>query len=241
MRGLKIVNFHSLLDSNKKDSRLIQHYLEILIYRITQKCEMTVITKMMYMPQKNERNTSFIDNNNRGICRTAERPSIWKFTSDDCDYDMLDSQAILLSPLSSTAMETLIQDDKTVRGWNTWNIHVILMRDTRFFDEISKNNSTFEWNQQDRFLVLIAHRSKKRERLNESNLMINDILRTLWYERRVQNIFVSQVTLINDTTWIDRIVRTYNPFVKFNNSGLYYTDLHIHTYLRLYILSYKKL
>ncbi|EZA50867.1 hypothetical protein DMN91_011411 [Ooceraea biroi] len=99
---------------------------------------------------------------------------------------------------------------------NTWNVHVILARDIHSFDQVSKNDSIFAWNPQDRFIVLIV-RSNDHNRLNESDMRIDDVLKSLWSKRKMQSVFISEM-LVSDTSRINRVIRTYNPFAKINDS-----------------------
>ncbi|XP_018374120.1 PREDICTED: uncharacterized protein LOC108768249 isoform X2 [Trachymyrmex cornetzi] len=100
----------------------------------------------------------------------------------------------------------------------TWNMHVILTGDVHFFDQISKDGTTFEWNSHDQFIVLFARFPEEHGLSNELNSRIDDILKTLWFKHKVHKVFVSKAILINDTVRIARTVRTYNPFIKVNNS-----------------------
>jgi len=65
--------------------------------------------------------------------------------------------------------------------------------------------------------------SNEYNRLNKSNMKINDILKLLWFKYKIQGVFVSNMMLVNNTSSINRIIRTYNPFAKINDFFVNYT------------------
>ncbi|XP_011051279.1 PREDICTED: uncharacterized protein LOC105144210 [Acromyrmex echinatior] len=205
MKDIKTVNFHGVLESSsisRRSAIFLERYFQAFIYDITHKCETTILSRI-YTPPDSE--NLFV--NNDIAYRVVKRPSIWKIISGDA----LPSRVMLLNNVTKK-----IRSDKTFD--RTWNMHVILTRDVHFFDQISKDSTTFEWNSHDRFIVLFARFSEEHGLSNELNSKIDDILKTLWFKHKVHKVFVSEAIFINDIVRIDRTVRTYNPFTKVNNS-----------------------
>ncbi|KAL6259301.1 hypothetical protein P5V15_009219 [Pogonomyrmex californicus] len=203
IENVKTVNFHGVFDSGRSSIFLDQCF-QTFVKDITHKCQATIASKI-YMLRDSENLTSFITNNDI-IQRVVERPSICKITSGG----KIPSRAIK----SLIARRTRIRSGR-VSGKNTWNVHVILARDIHSFHQISKDASTFPWNPHDRFIALIA---LPEENNSLSNPELDDILKTLWFKRKVQKILVSNVILVNDTIQINQTVHTYNPFAKVNDS-----------------------
>lgn len=206
MENSKVVNVHGVLDSNKEPT-LFERCLKAFTHSVAQKCETTILLKTHVLGER-AKNTSFADDNSI-VRRAVERSLIWESSSD-----------ALLSPATSSAGERIRARNVKAFGGNTWNVHVILTSDVRSLEQISKNGSTFEWNARDRFVVLIARREKHGRLSVESRSKIDDVLRTLWAERKVHRVSVSEAILVNDTIPITQVVRTYNPFAKVNDSGL---------------------
>lgn len=196
MENSKTIHFHGVLDNNKS-SILFERCFEAFVHSIARKCSITIVLRTYTFP--NSENTSFVNNNNV-ICGITKEPSMWKITSND----------ELPFRVTSAKIER-IRSDKAF-GKNTWDVHVILVKNIRSFDEISKDGSTFEWKPHDRFIILFVCRE---EMLYKSRL--DDILKTLWSKHKMQSILVAEA-IANDTQ-IDQTVRTYNPFAKVNNSG----------------------
>jgi len=210
MKDIKTMNFHGILESSisKRNAIFLEQYFQAFIYDVTRKCETTILSRI-YTPPDSE---NLFVNNNDIAYRVVKRPSIWKIISGDA----LPSRVM---PSNNVARKIRkIRSDKTFDG--TWNMHIILIRDVHFFDQISKDGTTFKWNSHDRFIVLFARFPEEHRLSNKLNSRIDDILKTLWFKHKVHKVFVSEVILINDTIRIDRTVRTYNPFTKVNNSGL---------------------
>lgn len=207
MKDIKTVNFHNVLGSAKSSS-FFEQCFQVFVREVAHKCETTIISRIYTLRDKENR-TSFVGNNDVVVHRSVKQPPIWTPISD---YSFIPSQVM---PLATGNIQ--IRSDKTFD--NTWNMHVILMRDIHSFDQISRDDTTFEWNSHDRFVVLIARFPERHEPSNESNSKIDNILKTLWSKRKVQKIFVSGAIFLNDTIQINRIVRTYNPFAKVNDSG----------------------
>ncbi|XP_072757068.1 uncharacterized protein [Anoplolepis gracilipes] len=194
MENSKTIHFHIVLDDNKSSS-LLERCFEAFVHSIAHKCVITTVLTT-YTPPDPE-NTSFIDKKDV-IHEIAKRPSILKITSED-EFPFR---------VTSAKIEQ-IQSDKPF-GENTWNVHVILAKNIRSFDQISKD-SKFEWKSHDRFIVLIVCREEV-----PNNSRLDGILKMLWSKRKVQSILVSEtIAVINDT----RTVRTYNPFAKVNDSA----------------------
>lgn len=209
MENFKTVNFHVAPDNKRSIvDRHFERCFEAFVHGVARKCEATIVSRTY--ASRYLGNASFIGFNNDAVHRVvSERPSIWKIASGDA----------IASRRDATATEEGIgtQRNRIYHGENTWNVHVILARDIRFLDQISKNDSMFEWMRpHDRFIVLI---SRQDERPRDSDLTIDDVLQTLWRRRNVQSVFAAEMTPNDDTT--TRIVRTYNPFVKVNDSGSY--------------------
>lgn len=209
MENSKVVNLHGVLDGNKEPI-LFERCLKAFVHSVARKCEATIVLKTYVL--REAENTYFVDNNS--FSRVVERSLIWKIAGSSSD--------VLISPATSSASERNVHERNQVKafGGNTWNVHVIFASDIRSLEQISKSDSTFEWNAQDRFIVLITHREKHGRLSAESYLKIDDVLRMLWSERKMHKVSVSEAILINDTVPINQIVRTYNPFAKVNNSGL---------------------
>lgn len=205
MEDIKTVNFHDVLESVRKDSIFLDQCVQALVYDIARKCETTIISRI-YTLRDIKSLVPFVSNNDVSH-RSVKQPSIWKIISGD---------ALPSRVMPSAAGKIRIQSDETYDR-NTRDVHVILARDIYSFDQISKDDTTFKWNSHDRFIVLIARFPKKLS--NELSSRIGDILKTLWYKRKVYKIFVSEAILINDTVRINQIVHTYNPFAKVNDSG----------------------
>jgi len=216
MENSKVVNLHGVLDGNKEPN-LFKRCLKTFMRSVARKCETTIVLKTHAL--RDAGNASFVDNNSIARRAVERRSLIWKIAGSSGDA--------LVSPATSSPSERIRARNVKAFGGNTWNVHVILTGDIRSLEQISKNGSTFEWNAQDRFIVLIARR-EKHERLSiESHSKIDDVLKTLWSERKMHRVSVSEAILANDTVPINQVVRTYNPFAKVNNSGLYI--LHVAT------------
>jgi hypothetical protein len=214
MGNSKVVNLHGVLDGNKEPT-LFERCLKTFIRSVARKCETTIVSKTYVL--RDAGNASFIDNNSV-VRKAVERSLIWKIAESSDDA--------LIYPTTSSASERIrVRNVKAFAG-NTWNVHVILTGDIRSLEQISKNGSTFEWNAQDRFIVLIARREKHGLSV-ESYSKIDDVLRTLWSDRKMHRVSVSEAIFVNDKIPINQVVRTYNPFAKVNNSGLYI--LHVAT------------
>ncbi|XP_024869798.1 uncharacterized protein LOC112453325 isoform X2 [Temnothorax curvispinosus] len=213
MEDIKTVNFHDVLESGRS-SIVLERCFQAFVYDIARKCETTIVSRIHALDDA-ENLASFVSNNDiahiaHRFAKRASSASIWQVTSNDA----LPSR---VRP-SAAAGKIRIRSDKTFDG-NTWNVHVILAKDIHSFDQIARGDTTFEWNSHDRFIVLITRFPEEQgPSSNESNSRIGNILKTLWSKRKVQKIFVSEATLVNDTVRINRIVRTYNPFVKVNDS-----------------------
>ncbi|KAG5345525.1 GRID2 protein, partial [Acromyrmex charruanus] len=206
MKDIKTVNFHGVLESStisRKSAIFLERYFQAFIYDITRKCQTTILSRI-YTPPDSK---NLFVNNNDIPYRVVKRPSIWKIMSGDA----LPSRIMLLNNVTKR-----IRSNKTFD--RTWNMHVILTRDVHFFDQISKDGTTFEWNSHDRFIVLFARFPEEHGLSSELNSKIDDVLKTLWFKHKVHKVFVSEAILINDTVRIDRTIRTYNPFTKVNNS-----------------------
>lgn len=199
MEDTKTVNFHSVLESGES---FLGRCFQAFVYDIARKCETAIVSRIYTL--RDTDNLTFSD-----VVRPVERPPIWKVASSGEDA--------IPFRVMGPAGKTRIRSDETCDR-NTWNMHVILARDIRSFDQISRDDTTFEWNPHDRFIVLIARLPERHGSSNESNSRIDDILETLWSKRKVQKIFVSEAIFRNDAIQIDRIVRTYNPFAKVNDS-----------------------
>ncbi|XP_050450325.1 uncharacterized protein LOC126850903 isoform X2 [Cataglyphis hispanica] len=198
MENSKTVHFHSVLDDNSNSIHL-ESCFEAFVHSIARKCAIATMLRTYTFPDPE--NTSFVDDNDV-IYEIVKQPSIWKITSDD----------ELPFQVTSAKIKRIIRNSKAF-GENTWNVHVILPKNIRSFDQISKDDSTFEWKPHDRFIVLIACREKV---LNKSRL--DGILKTLWTKRKVQSILVAETIAVNDTK-TDRAIRSYNPFAKVNDSA----------------------
>ncbi|XP_067208039.1 uncharacterized protein [Linepithema humile] len=207
MENSKVVNLHGVLGGNKEPT-LFERCLKAFMHSVARKCETTIVLKT-YVP-RDAGNTSFVDNNSI-VRRAIERSLIWKIAGSSGDA--------LVSPAPSSASERIHARNVKAFGGNTWNVHVILTSDTRSLEQISKNGSTFEWNAQDRFIVLIARCESHGPLSVESYSKIDDVLRTLWSERKMYRVSVSETILVNDTIPINQVVRTYNPFAKVNDSA----------------------
>lgn len=202
MEDIKTVNLHNVLESGKS-TILLEQCFQAFVHDVAHKCERTIISRI-YTLRGQENLTSLVGNNGAVVDRSVKRPPIWNVTSD-----YISSRVMPLTAGNIPIRNTFDRD--------TWNMHVILARDIHSFDQISRDDTTFEWNSRDRFIVLIA---RFPERLsNESDSRIDDILKTLWSKHKVQKIFVSEAIFFDDTVRINRIVRTYNPFAKVNDSG----------------------
>lgn len=199
MENSKTVHFHSVLDDNS-NSILLESCFETFVHSIARKCAIATMLRTYMFPDLE--NTSFVDDNDV-IYEIAKQPSVWKITSDD----------ELTFQVTSAKIKRIIRNSKAF-GENTWNVHVILPKSIRFFDQISKDDSTFEWKPHDRFIVLIACREKV---LNKSRL--DGILKTLWTKRKVQSVLVAETIAVVNDTKTDRAIRSYNPFAKVNDSG----------------------
>ncbi|XP_029161062.1 uncharacterized protein LOC114932827 [Nylanderia fulva] len=198
MENSKTIHFHGVLDNNR-NSILLERCFEAFAHSIPRKCAITTMLRT-YVFSDMENYTSFIDNNDV-IYRVAKPLSISKITSDD-------ELPFLVTPTATVRFRSYNRDSF---GENTWNVHVILVKNVRSFDQISKNdNSKFEWKPRDRFIVLIACQE---ETLNKPRL--DGVLKTLWSKRKVQSVLVAVV----DDARIDSTVRTYNPFAKVNDSA----------------------
>lgn len=199
MKDIKTVKFHGVLESrntSRRNAIFLEQYFQAFVSDITHKCETTILSKI-YTPPDSE--NLFVNNNVDVAYRVVKWPSFSKIISDD-------------------ALPSRVMPSNNVAGRN---VHVILTRDVHSFDQISKDGTIFEWNSHDRFIVLLARfPAEEHELSNELNSRIDDILKTLWFKRKVHKVFVSEAILINDTVRTDRTVRTYNPFIKVNNSGL---------------------
>lgn len=217
MEDTKTVNFHVVLES-RKSSTFLEQCFQTFVYDIARECETTIMSRIYTLCDSE----NLVSLNNSDVAHrthmAVKRPSIREITSDDASS----SRAMPLEAAGRIQMRS----DKTFTR-NTWNVHLILVRDIHSFDQISQADTTeFEWNPQDRFIVLIARFPEEGaidsfdSPSNESNSRINDVLKTLWSKRKVQKIFVSETILVKDTVRINRIVRTYNPFAKVNDSGL---------------------
>lgn len=208
MEDIKTVNFHDVLESVRESSIFLDQCVQTLACDIARKCETTIVSRIYTLRDMGSL-APFVSNNDVSY-RSVKQPSIWKIISGDA----LPSRVMP----SAASGEIRIRSDKTFDR-NTWDVHVILTRDIYSFGQISKDDTTFEWNSHDRFIVLVARFPKKHGLSNELNSRIGDILKTLWSKRKVQKILVSEAILINDTVRINRIVHTYNPFAKVNDSG----------------------
>lgn len=198
MENSKTVHFHGVLDNNK-NSILFERCFEAFVRSIARKCSTTTVLRTYTFPDSGD--TSFVDDNNV-ICGIAKEPSMWKITSNDKRPFLIKSARV-----------ERIQNDKAF-GKNTWNVHVILAKNIRSFDKISKDGSTFEWKPYDRFIILIVCQE---EMLYKSRL--DDILKTLWSKHKMQSILVAETIAVADDTRIDQAIRIYNPFAKVNDSG----------------------
>jgi len=208
MEDIKTVNFYDVLENVRKSSSIfLDQCVQALVYDIARKCETTIVSRI-YTLRDMESRAPFVSNNDVSH-RSVKQASIWKIISGD---------ALPSRVMPSAAGKIRIQSDETFDR-NTRDVHVILAKDIYSFDQISKDDRTFEWNSHDRFIVLIARFPKKRGLSNQLNSKIGDILKTLWYKRKVQKIFVSEAILINDTVRINQIIHIYNPFAKVNDSG----------------------
>ncbi|KYM93703.1 hypothetical protein ALC62_15689 [Cyphomyrmex costatus] len=212
MEYIKIVNFYGVFErssnssSSSRSAIFLEQYFQAFVHDITRKCETTILSRIYTSDSENL--ASFVNNN--AAHAVVKRPSIWKIISSDVFLSRV-------MPSNNVAGRIRkIRSDKTFSR-NTWNVHVILTRGVHSFDEISKDG-TFEWNSHDRFIVLLARLPEEHDLSNELNSRIDDILKTLWLEHKVQKVFVSEATLVNDTVRINRSVRTYNPFTKVNDS-----------------------
>ncbi|XP_014489479.1 PREDICTED: uncharacterized protein LOC106752352 [Dinoponera quadriceps] len=202
MENCKTVNFHRVHD--RQNSTVVSRCFDELVLVVARKCEMTILSRAYRSGDE-----SFIDDED-AVRGSANRSSIWRITSS--------ADALVTRPMIKGISPQNDQKDPPHER-NTWNVHVILARDVRSFHRILRNEM-FEWNPRDRCIVLIVHRKKDQgERGNEPGVSIEDILRTLWYERKVYNIFVSDGVLVNGTSRINRFVSTYNPFAKVNDSA----------------------
>lgn len=211
MEDIKIVNFHDVLESGR-GSIFLEQCSQAFVYDRARKCETTIISRIYRLRDRSGNVASFVSNTDVAADRPVKRPSIWKSRTAG---DALPSRA---RP-SAVGRRHEIRSDESLDG-NTWNVHVILTRDIRSFEQISRDDATFEWNSHDRFIVLVARFPEERGPSNESDSRIANILKTLWCKRKVQKIFVSEVAILaNDTVRLDRRVRTYNPFAKVNDSG----------------------
>ncbi|KAL0108841.1 hypothetical protein PUN28_014155 [Cardiocondyla obscurior] len=212
LKDIKIVNFHNVLESGGS-SIFLEQCFQIFVHDIAHKCETTIVSRI-YTFRETESLASFTKDvsysEKRG--RFVKRSAIWKILASD---NAISSRVKL--PLSSTGENIRIRSDTTLDR-NMWNVHVILAKDVHSFDRITKDDTTFEWNSHDRFVVLIVHYPEDRRLSNESNSRIDDILKTLWFKYKVQKVFVSEAALANDTVRINRIIRTFNPFAKVNDS-----------------------
>lgn len=209
MKDIKTVNVHNVLESESKSSIFFEQYFQGFVQGVAHKCARTISISRIYTLCNKENPTSFVGND-EVIDRSVKRPPIWNITSDYISSRVM--------PLTVGNIPT--RKDKTFDSLDTWNMHVILTRDIHSFDQISRDDTRFEWNSHDRFIVLIARFPERHGPSNESNSRIDDILKTLWSKHKVQKIFVSEgIFYINDTIQINRIVRTYNPFAKVNDSG----------------------
>ncbi|XP_011860394.1 PREDICTED: uncharacterized protein LOC105557693 isoform X2 [Vollenhovia emeryi] len=211
MKDIKTVNFHDVLESGAS-SIFLEQCLQAFVHDIARKCEATIVSRIHAL-RNTENAASLVASNDERAdrdARYAKRSSIWKIASGDaltCNR---------VTPSNNAAGETLVRNDGSFDR-DTWNVHVILTRDIRSFDQISRDDATtFKWNSHDRFIVLIARYPEEHGLSDEPDSKIDDILRTLWSRRKVQKIFVSEAILAEDTI---RIVRTYNPFAKANDSG----------------------
>jgi hypothetical protein len=201
LENLKILHFYSVFD-NSKSFILLEQCSDVFIYSIARKCKITIILKT-YVPH-DSRSTFYSAN---GVVYGPEiRPFIRKITSED----------IIIFQAMSSVERISMQNDK--KG-NTRNVYVFLVRDIYSFDQVLKNDSMFTWNSRDRFIVLIIQ-SNGHNRLNKLNVRIDDILKLLWSKHKIQGVFVSDMMLINNTSPVNRVIRTYNPFTKINDSGL---------------------
>ncbi|XP_018374119.1 PREDICTED: uncharacterized protein LOC108768249 isoform X1 [Trachymyrmex cornetzi] len=208
MKDIKTVNFHGVLESSstsKRSAIFLEQYFQAFIYDVTRKCETPILSRI-YTPPNSE--NLFV--NNDIAYRVVKWPSIWKIISGDA----LPSRVMPSNNVAGRIRK--IRSDKIFD--KTWNMHVILTGDVHFFDQISKDGTTFEWNSHDQFIVLFARFPEEHGLSNELNSRIDDILKTLWFKHKVHKVFVSKAILINDTVRIARTVRTYNPFIKVNNS-----------------------
>jgi len=200
LENLKILHFYNVFDNSK--SFILLEYSDVFIYDIARKCETTVILKTYVL--RDPRNTFYSAN---GVVYGSVISSIQKIRW---------SEHMIIFQTMSSVEKISMQNNKE---GNTQNIYVFLMRNIYSFDQILKNDSILTWNSRDRFIVLIIQ-SNEYNRLNKSNMKIDDILKLLWAKHKIQGVFVSNMMLVNNTSSINRIIRTYNPFAKINDSGL---------------------
>lgn len=202
--NLKILDFHYVLDGDRSFASLQRDCSEIFLRDVARKCETTTILLKTHV-LRDPRNTFYSSSNNKMVHGTMKRSAIRKIASEN----VITSQAI------SPSIERIpVQNNEE---GNTWHVHVILARDIQSFDLVSKDDSIFSWNPRDRFIVLIARSNEHRHRLDESDVRIEDVLKSLWSKRKVQAVFISEI--VPDTSPADRVLYTYNPFAKINDYG----------------------
>jgi len=207
LKNLKILHFYSVFyNDNSKSFIFLEECSEVFIYDIAHKCETTIILKTYVL--HDSRSTFYFANDI--VYGAVVQPFILKNISKD----MIIFQAI------SSVERISVQNNKE---GNTWDVYVFLVRDIYSFNQILKNDSILKWNPRDRFIVLIIQHEHEHNQLNESNVRIDDVLKLLWSKRKIQSVFVSDMMLVNKTFPVSRVVRTYNPFAKINDSGKLYT------------------
>ncbi|XP_025157933.1 uncharacterized protein LOC105182887 isoform X2 [Harpegnathos saltator] len=227
MENCKTAIFHRVPsgDAGPASTDDVSRYLDDLVRGVARKCETTIVSRT-YVYSRRSSEKSFVGDEDM-VRENAEcSSSIWSITFDHVNLPVTRPTRRDAAKRTPTPNR---DQDSSHETRNTWNVHVVLAKNARAFDRAFLRNETFQWNPRDRFVVLIVDRRKKHQedRENEPDVSIEDILRTLWHERKMYNVFVSEGILMNGTTRINRLASTFNPFVKINDSGFDETILDI--------------
>ncbi|EFN84854.1 hypothetical protein EAI_10312 [Harpegnathos saltator] len=219
MENCKTAIFHRVPsgDAGPASTDDVSRYLDDLVRGVARKCETTIVSRT-YVYSRRSSEKSFVGGEDM-VRENAEcSSSIWSITFDHVNLPVTRPTRRDAAKRTPTPNR---DQDSSHETRNTWNVHVVLAKNARAFDRAFLRNETFQWNPRDRFVVLIVDRRKKHQedRENEPDVSIEDILRTLWHERKMYNVFVSEGILMNGTTRINRLASTFNPFVKINDSA----------------------
>ncbi|XP_076284110.1 uncharacterized protein LOC143210803 [Lasioglossum baleicum] len=97
------------------------------------------------------------------------------------------------------------------RSFDLWNVNIIFLGNGAVFEELLDSGAPFEWNGREHFIVFAIWNDPLEPR-TERRRWIDRILRKLWLQHRIQNVFFHEP--LSEVEECE--IHSYNPFAGIN-------------------------